>query len=175
MLDVGTVGFYPDDNYESYVRGCLSIHSSTNLKWQNELLCRNASGLFNVGRIAYNKYKTKCSETNGSIAIPTVEDINPRQNGVKVIDYRHFWTGIERTGPFPDNFTFTESLPFNSTCYDTGNFFDDVYAMPVANKSMIPTLDYVFVLRNKLQFHSSDHRASCVCVKRLFYSVSTVS
>ena len=168
MHDVGIVNFYSLNG--AFVRGCLYIYSSTDLRaleTEYELLCRNASGLFSVGYIDYDNYKTKCSEIDGVIAIPTEQYFAHQNASFYVNDtfylqsYRQFWTGIERTGPFAENFTFTQSLPFNSTCYTGQGFSGDVYATrrtPVVNQT---ASEYVFTLRNK----PHNVEASCVCAE----------
>ena len=99
--DIGVAAFYQTfkGNIQT-VEGCLSIHSSTDLQTENdleiELFCKNSSGTFNPGPVEYDSYKTKCLESNGIIAHPTIESI-------KLANFnrtRHFWTQIERTGPF---------------------------------------------------------------------------
>lgn len=79
---------------------CLSIESSTDLKERSrsfELICRNTSGFFSLGRVDFDNYKTKCSEVDGEITIPTEEYLG-QQN--PPVEFGRYWTGIERTGPF---------------------------------------------------------------------------
>lgn len=168
MHDVGIINFYPWNG--AFVRGCLFIHSSTDLRaleTEYELLCRNASGLFSVGHIDYDNYKTKCSEIDGVITIPSEQyfenhNFTSYRNDTYYLSFiRHFWTGVERTGPFAENFTFTKSLPFNSTCYSGRDFSGDVYATrrtPLVNQT---AMEYVFTLRNK----PHNVEASCVCAQ----------
>ena len=80
------------------VENCLYILSSTDLpthsEFEIELLCKNSSGIFNHGPIADNSYRTKCLESNGTIAHPTEECIKWTDTNI-----RHSWTKIHRTGP----------------------------------------------------------------------------
>ena len=80
---------------------CLRIESSTDLKehsWSFGLICRNTSGFFSLGRVDFNNYKSKCSEFDGEITIPTEEYLSQLNPSVK---FGRYWTGIERTGPYP--------------------------------------------------------------------------
>ena len=156
--------------YESY-RSCLFIESSTDLRIsaQRELLCRNATGLFNLGWVKYEDYETKCSEVDGIIATPTDEffwrDDYSRS--------RLFWTEIKRTGPFPSNFTSSDcvSAPRDCDCpsktFQGMNFPGDVYATPLMNLTKVSNMSYVFTLRN---IRTNGKKASCVCVKRFVVS-----
>ena len=79
---------------------CLRIDSSTDLKARLlsfEVICRNTSGLSSLGRVDFKNYKTKCSEVDGEITIPTEEYLS-QQN--PPVEFGRYWTGIERTGPF---------------------------------------------------------------------------
>ena len=73
---------------------CLRIESSTDLKerlWSFELICRNTSGFFSLGRVDFNNYKSKCSEVDGEITIPTEEYLSQLN---RPVDFGRYWTGI---------------------------------------------------------------------------------
>ena len=100
LHDIGISIFYRTNNHRDLwiVENCLYILSSTDLpthsEFEIELLCNNSSGIFNLGPIAYNSYRTKCSESSGIIAHPTEEMVKWTDTNI-----RHFWTKIHRTGP----------------------------------------------------------------------------
>ena len=98
--DIGIAVFYQTNKGDTWtVQSCLFIHSSTDLRTQKdleiELFCKNSSGIFNLGLVEYDSYRTKCLENNGTIAHPTKEIIEWADKNRS----RRFWTKIERTGP----------------------------------------------------------------------------
>ena len=205
--DVGVLFLYY--SYATWY-SCLDIVSSTDLRTGNrlfdnlifyrfmiviafrfgsilttdiELMCQTSSGLVNLGVVNYQSYKTKCSEIDGELAIPTSKTIERSKKSGK------FWTGIERTGPYPgtyqfckfanirstENFTFVDNfLPSSCGLYGDvytekiPTFGSDVYAhplghlMPLVNESEASDLKYIFTLRNK----PNNGLASCICVSR---------
>ena len=100
MNDIGIMVFFITYIGNKRTLGsCLSIESSTDFLSESdleiELLCRNSSGIFNLGPVEYNSHITKCFETNGTIADPTTDVIKWGD----LDRTRRFWTKIQRTGP----------------------------------------------------------------------------
>ena len=133
------------------------FHRATNEKL--ELFCQNSSGLFDLGHVGYNNYESKCAEHNAVIAIPSVNDLVWKRN--EILQNKKIWTGVQRTGPYKENFTFFGNVTNEKICDGGDVFRGNVEAIGLANYSRVSIQGNIFSLRNEL-----DRAAACVCVER---------
>ena len=133
------------------------FHRATNEKL--ELFCQNSSGIFNLGHVGYKDHESKCAEHNAVTAIPSANDLAWKQN--EILQNKKIWTGIRRTGPYQDNFTFFGNVTYEKICDGGYVFRGQVEAIGLANYSRVAIQENIFTLRNEL-----DRAAVCVCVER---------